>query len=123
MGLSTGVAARGSQSEFADAAGLAPAQTYGANAGSVPGIAGSPDAAVSAFTLMKVIGRDVWIGSGLCALPDRDDALGTYRCAEQIERRRIWNRFSKILLGSGRIRCLTLVTRGFDYAAYKRGSR
>jgi hypothetical protein len=27
-----------------------------------PGIAGSADAAVAAFTLMKVIGRDIWIG-------------------------------------------------------------
>src|SRR5208282_2897532 len=63
LGLSTGVAGAWiGTSEFADAAGLAAAQTYGGYAGNVPGIAGNPDAAVSAFTLMKVIGRDVWIG-------------------------------------------------------------
>jgi len=61
--LPTGVAGAWiGTSEFADAAGLAAAQTYGGYAGNVPGIAGNADAAVSAFTLMKVIGRDVWIG-------------------------------------------------------------
>ncbi|MGA7594069.1 MAG: putative sulfate exporter family transporter [Gallionella sp.] len=48
-------------SEFADAAGFAAAHTYGDFAGQ-PGIAGNPDDAVKAFTLMKVVGRDVWIG-------------------------------------------------------------
>ncbi|HXZ95821.1 MAG TPA: putative sulfate exporter family transporter [Burkholderiales bacterium] len=42
-------------SEFADAAGFAAASTYGK-------MAGNEDAAIKAFTLMKVIGRDVWIG-------------------------------------------------------------
>ncbi len=61
--LPTGVAGAWiGTSEFADAAGLAAAQTYGGYAGNVPGIAGSADAAVNAFTLMKVIGRDIWIG-------------------------------------------------------------
>jgi uncharacterized membrane protein YadS len=48
-------------SEFADAAGFAAAQTYGglADHGAV---AGNGDQAVWAFTLMKVVGRDVWIG-------------------------------------------------------------
>ncbi|MGA9666928.1 MAG: putative sulfate exporter family transporter [Gallionella sp.] len=48
-------------SEFADAAGFAAAHTYGDFAGQ-PGIAGNADDAVKAFTLMKVVGRDVWIG-------------------------------------------------------------
>ena len=61
--LTTGVAGAWiGTSEFADAAGLAAAQTYGGYAGHVPGIAGPAEAAVSAFTLMKVIGRDIWIG-------------------------------------------------------------
>src|ERR1700732_4775555 len=61
--LSTGIAGAWiGTSEFADAAGLAAAQTYGGYAGSVSGISGSADASVAAFTLMKVIGRDVWIG-------------------------------------------------------------
>ncbi len=48
-------------SEFADAAGFAAAQAYGDLAGHGT-IAGSGDQAVWAFTLMKVVGRDVWIG-------------------------------------------------------------
>src|ERR1700675_3816537 len=61
--LPTGVAGAWiGTSEFADAAGLAAAQAYGGYAGHVAGITGRPDAAVNAFTLMKVIGRDVWIG-------------------------------------------------------------
>ena len=48
-------------SEFADAAGFAAAQTYGGLAGKAPGRrhARSGDLA---FTLIKVVGRDVWIG-------------------------------------------------------------
>lgn len=42
-------------SEFADAAGFAAASTYGR-------MAGNEDAAIKAFTLIKVIGRDMWIG-------------------------------------------------------------
>ncbi len=42
-------------SEFADAAGFAAASAYGK-------MAGNEDTAIKAFTLMKVIGRDLWIG-------------------------------------------------------------
>jgi uncharacterized membrane protein YadS len=49
-------------SEFADAAGLAAAQSYGGLAGHVPGITGTADQALASYTLIKVIGRDVWIG-------------------------------------------------------------
>jgi uncharacterized membrane protein YadS len=42
-------------SEFADAAGFAAASAYGR-------LAGNEDAAIQGFTLMKVIGRDIWIG-------------------------------------------------------------
>ena len=60
--LPTGVAGAWiGTSEFADAAGFAAAHTYGDFAGQ-PGITGNPDDAVKAFTLMKVVGRDVWIG-------------------------------------------------------------
>jgi uncharacterized integral membrane protein (TIGR00698 family) len=60
--LPTGVAGAWiGTSEFADAAGFAAAHTYGEFAGQ-PGIAGNADDAVKAFTLMKVVGRDVWIG-------------------------------------------------------------
>lgn len=42
-------------SEFADAAGFAAASAYGK-------MVGNEEAAVRAFTLMKVIGRDIWLG-------------------------------------------------------------
>lgn len=49
-------------SEFADAAGLAAAQSYGGLAGTNLGISGTADQALASYTLIKVIGRDIWIG-------------------------------------------------------------
>src|SRR5438132_1518217 len=49
-------------SEFADAAGLAATQTYSDMMSHDLTIAGSGDQVLWAFTLMKVVGRDVWIG-------------------------------------------------------------
>ena len=49
-------------SEFADAAGFAAAQSYGGMAGPGTGISGTADQAIWAYTLIKVVGRDVWIG-------------------------------------------------------------
>jgi uncharacterized integral membrane protein (TIGR00698 family) len=123
LSLPTGVAGAWiGTSEFADAAGLAAAQTYGGYAGHVPGIAGTPDAAVSAFTLMKVIGRDVWIGVWAFVLSliatTRWERTGVQSKANAAE---IWNRFPKFVLGfliASAV--LTLVTRGFDYATYKK---
>jgi uncharacterized integral membrane protein (TIGR00698 family) len=123
LNLSTGVAGAWiGTSEFADAAGLAAAQTYGGYAGNVPGIAGNPDAAVSAFTLMKVIGRDMWIGVWAFVLSliatarwERTGIQSQSRAAE------IWNRFPKFVLGFiVASAVVTLVARGFDYAAYKK---
>jgi uncharacterized integral membrane protein (TIGR00698 family) len=123
LNLSTGVAGAWiGTSEFADAAGLAAAQTYGGYAGNVPGIAGNPDAAVSAFTLMKVIGRDMWIGVWAFVLSliatarwERTGIQSKSRAAE------IWNRFPKFVLGFiVASAVVTLVSRGFDYAAYKK---
>jgi uncharacterized membrane protein YadS len=123
LGLSTGVAGAWiGTSEFADAAGLAAAQTYGGYAGNVPGIAGSPDAAVSAFTLMKVIGRDVWIGVWAFVLSfiatTRWERTGVNSRANAAE---IWNRFPKFVLGFlVASAVVTLVSQGYDYAAYKK---
>lgn len=123
LGLSTGVAGAWiGTSEFADAAGLAAAQTYGGYAGNVPGIAGTPDAAVTAFTLMKVIGRDVWIGVWAFVLSliatTRWERTGVQSHSKVAE---IWNRFPKFVLGFiVASAVVTLVTRGFDYAAYKK---
>ncbi len=123
LGLSTGVAGAWiGTSEFADAAGLAAAQTYGGYAGNVPGIAGNPDAAVAAFTLMKVIGRDVWIGVWAFVL----SVIATTRWEKTAVHSRsrvgeIWSRFPKFVLGFLIASAVvTLVTRGFDYATYKK---
>jgi uncharacterized integral membrane protein (TIGR00698 family) len=121
--LSTGVAGAWiGTSEFADAAGLAAAQTYGGYAGNVPGIAGNPDAAVAAFTLMKVIGRDMWIGVWAFVLSliatARWERTGIHSKSRAAE---IWNRFPKFVLGFiVASAVVTLVARGFDYAAYKK---
>jgi len=123
LNLSTGVAGAWiGTSEFADAAGLAAAQTYGGYAGNVPGIAGNPDAAVSAFTLMKVIGRDMWIGVWAFVLSliatARWERTGIHSKSRAAE---IWNRFPKFVLGFlVASAVVTLVARGFDYAAYKK---
>lgn len=120
--LTTGVAGAWiGTSEFADAAGLAAAQSYGGYAGNVPGITGGPDAAVAAFTLMKVIGRDVWIGVWAFVLSlvatARWEAIG-------IENRKnggeVWRRFPKFVLGFLIASTLvTLISRGYGYSDYK----
>ncbi len=123
LGLSTGVAGAWiGTSEFADAAGLAAAQTYGGYAGSVPGIAGSPDAAVTAFTLMKVIGRDLWIGVWAFVL----SLIATTRWEKTgVEGRsnvgEIWRRFPKFVIGFLIASAVvTLISQGYSYAIYKK---
>jgi uncharacterized membrane protein YadS len=123
LGLSTGIAGAWiGTSEFADAAGLAAAQSYGGYAGHVAGIAGSPDAAVAAFTLMKVIGRDVWIGVWAFVLSliaaNRWDDTGVRGRATALD---IWRRFPKFVAGFlAASAILTLVSRGYGYAEYKK---
>ncbi|HEY3918275.1 MAG TPA: putative sulfate exporter family transporter [Stellaceae bacterium] len=85
-------------SEFADAAGIAAAQTYGGLAGH--GIAGTPDQSVFAFTLMKVVGRDVWIGIWAFILA----IVATTRWEQHEFGRKanpaeIWWRFPKFVIG------------------------
>ncbi len=123
LGLSTGVAGAWiGTSEFADAAGLAAAQTYAGYAGKVPGIAGNGDAAVAAFTLMKVVGRDVWIGVWAFVLSlwatTRWEKTGVESKAGPLE---IWHRFPKFVLGFLAASVIvTLVSRGYLYADYKK---
>jgi uncharacterized integral membrane protein (TIGR00698 family) len=87
-------------SEFADAAGLAAAQAYGNLAGNVPGITGTADQSLFAFTLMKVVGRDVWIGIWAFVLAivatTRWEAAETGRRADASQ---IWWRFPKFVIG------------------------
>jgi uncharacterized membrane protein YadS len=122
LGLSTGVAGAWiGTSEFADAAGLAAAQTYGGYAGNVPGIAGHPDAAVAAFTLMKVIGRDLWIGVWAFVLSliaatrwERTGIEGRSGAGE------IWRRFPKFVIGFLLASLLvTAFSKGYAYGEYK----
>jgi uncharacterized membrane protein YadS len=120
--LPTGVAGAWiGTSEFADAAGFAAAQTYAAYAGHVPGIEGSAEAAVRAFTLMKVIGRDVWIGIWALILSivatTRWDDTGIHGRTNIGE---IWRRFPKFVIGFLLASlAVTAISRGYDFAVYK----
>ena len=122
MGLPTGVAGAWiGTSEFADAAGLAAAQAYGGYAGHVPNITGSADAAVTSFTLMKVIGRDVWIGIWAFVLSiiatTRWESTGVDRKPDAGE---IWRRFPKFVIGFLLASLIiTLVTASANYAQFK----
>jgi len=120
--LPTGVAGAWiGTSEFADAAGFAAAQAYAGYAGHVPGITGSPDAALTAYTLMKVIGRDVWIGIWALVL---SIVATTYWRGDAPQHRagagEIWQRFPKFVIGFLLASVLvTLATSAYAYADFK----
>jgi len=122
LGLPTGVAGAWiGTSEFADAAGFAAAQTYSGYAGQ-GGIAGTPEASVQAFTLMKVIGRDVWIGVWALVLSiiatTRWESTGVVKRADAGE---IWRRFPKFVIGFFITSLLiSLAAKGLSYEAYKK---
>jgi uncharacterized membrane protein YadS len=87
-------------SEFADAAGLAAAQAYGNLADELPEIDGTLDHAVHTFTLMKVVGRDIWIGIWAFIL----SIIATTRWETEGGSARpdvaqIWWRFPKFVIG------------------------
>ena len=108
-------------SELADATGLAAAQVYGGFAGKVPGIAGNADAAVNAFTLMKVIGRDIWIGVWAFVLSIVATTRWQSSGAQKADAGVIWRRFPKFVLGFLLASLLiTLVARGYSYPDYKK---
>jgi uncharacterized membrane protein YadS len=122
LGLPTGVAGAWiGTSEFADAAGLAAAQTYSGYAGQ-GGITGTPEAAVQAFTLMKVIGRDVWIGVWALVL----SIIATTRwendgVTSRADAGEIWRRFPKFVIGFLIASVIvSLAARGLSYDAYKK---
>ncbi len=82
------------------------------------------DAAVTAFTLMKVIGRDVWIGVWAFALSlivtTRWERTGI-QSASPSGAGEIWRRFPKFVLGFLIASAIvTVISRGYDYAAYKK---
>jgi uncharacterized membrane protein YadS len=122
LGLPTGVAGAWiGTSEFADAAGLAAAQAYGGYAGHVPQVTGSADAAITSFTLMKVVGRDVWIGIWAFIL----SIVATTRWeATPVDRKpdagEIWRRFPKFVVGFLLASLIiTFVTASATYAQFK----
>jgi uncharacterized integral membrane protein (TIGR00698 family) len=87
-------------SEFADAAGLAAAQSYGGLAGTATGIPGTADQALASYTLIKVIGRDIWIGiwAFILALI----AVTAWEPTEtdsKVQSGQIWQRFPKFVIG------------------------
>jgi uncharacterized integral membrane protein (TIGR00698 family) len=86
-------------SEFADAAGFAAAQTYG-NLAAHGTVAGTSDQAVFAYTLTKVVGRDVWIGIWAFVLAivatTQWERAETGRKPNPAE---IWWRFPKFVIG------------------------
>jgi uncharacterized integral membrane protein (TIGR00698 family) len=100
MHLATGVAGAWiGTSEFADAAGFAAAQAYGNLAGTVPGIAGHPDSAVWGFTLMKVVGRDIWIGIWAFVLALIATTKWEVKDGNKPQAAEIWWRFPKFVIG------------------------
>ena len=121
MNLPAGVAGAWiGTSEFADAAGLAAAQTYSGliDANTL----GVGEQAVQAFTLMKVVGRDVWIGIWAFVLTIvattrwEHGALGRKANAADI-----WWRFPKFVIGFLLASLIiTYVTRDYSLADFNR---
>ncbi len=94
LGLPAGVAGAWiGTSEFADAAGFAAASSYGT-------MVGNEDAAIKSFTLMKVIGRDLWIGIwslvwAFIATTMWNSPTG----GGKLDKGEIWRRFPKFIIG------------------------
>jgi uncharacterized membrane protein YadS len=123
LGLPAGVAGAWiGTSEFADAAGVAAAASYAGLVGHVPGIAGTADQTIAAFTLMKVVGRDVWIGIWAFVLAiiatTRWEAAGT---GVKANAGQIWWRFPKFVIGFLVASLLvTWITGGYSLADFNR---
>ena len=100
-------------SEFADAAGFAAASAYGK-------MAGNENAAIQGFTLMKVIGRDMWIGiwSFIFAL------IACFKwekeeCKNRPNAMEIWWRFPKFVIGFFAASLfMTVLTSGYSPADF-----
>ncbi len=122
MHLPTGVAgAWVGTSEFADAAGFAAAQAYGNLAGHVPGIAGKPDDAVWGFTLMKVVGRDMWIGIWAFVMALIATTRWERKAGTKPDPAEIWWRFPKFVLGFVLASIIiTIISSGYSFADYNK---
>lgn len=116
MGLPAGVAGAWiGTSEFADAAGFAAASTYGK-------MVGNEEVTIKAFTLMKVIGRDLWIG--IWSLVWAVIATTRWEAQETGSRPsigEIWHRFPKFVIGFFVASIIvTLFTQGTDADTLKK---
>ncbi len=120
--LSTGVAGAWiGTSEFADAAGFAAAQAYGNLAGNVPGISGTADQSVWAFTLMKVVGRDIWIGIWAFVMAIIATTRWETETGSKPQAAEIWWRFPKFVIGFALASILvTIVTSGYSFADFNK---
>ncbi|RDU64755.1 YeiH family protein [Helicobacter sp. MIT 14-3879] len=88
LGLDMGVAGAWiGTSEFADAAGMAAAQSLG------------DDRATSAFTLIKVIGRDMFVGIWAVLVAFLSIAVWHKDSGVKVCKKDIWERFPKFILG------------------------
>lgn len=98
-------------SEFADAAGFAAAQALG----------DTTDKAIRAYTLMKVIGRDIWIGLWSFALAIISVIYWEKKSngANSVSPAQIWWRFPKFVLGFFAASVIvTLVSLGYAGAEF-----
>jgi uncharacterized membrane protein YadS len=107
-------------SEFADAAGFVAAHTYGAFARS-GAVEGTPDQAIWAYTLLKVVGRDIWIG--IWAVILSFVAMTRWENPElrtKVSLMDLWRRFPKFILGLFAASILaTLASRDLSYADFE----
>ncbi len=100
-------------SEFADAAGFAAAVAYG-------NMVGNEEPAIRAFTLMKVIGRDIWLGIWsfifaliACLKWEKEEYGARPDIAE------IWWRFPKFVLGFlAASVIITIIAAGYSLEEY-----
>ncbi len=122
LGLHAGVAgAWVGTSEFADAAGFAAAQAYGNVAEHLPNIPGKQDDAVWAFTLMKVVGRDIWIGIWAFVLALVSTMHWERKEGQKPNPAEIWWRFPKFVIGFVIASVIiTLISKGYSFADYNK---
>jgi uncharacterized membrane protein YadS len=122
MQLPTGVAGAWiGTSEFADAAGFAAAQTYGGYAGKVAGITGTADQAVWSFTLMKVVGRDIWIGIWAFVMAIIATTQWEAEGGAKPQASEIWWRFPKFVIGFVIASVfISIVSAGYSFADFNK---
>ena len=102
-------------SEFADSAGFAAASSYGR-------MAGNENAAIQGFTLMKVIGRDMWVGiwsfvfAMIACIKWEKEERGVRPSAMEI-----WWRFPKFVIGFFVTSLfMTAITSGYSTADFNK---